>query len=160
VCHASGPFESFGKVFIIKTLHSCSVTCFKIQKWLQTKTFTISGYFMAQFFLLFQMEWSILFRVLAPETTFWLLKNLQQPTRPEVYLCSFMANTLNKMAHTMWKSLKNCVMKWCHKLCTICLRPLVPLERCAIKKRKQKKFPQAGGKLTRRSCTQSRYVCL
>jgi len=74
------------------------------------------------------------------------------------YLCSFMANTLNKMAHSMWKSLKT--VSEMVPLIVYFLRPLVPLERCGVKKRKQNLFPQAGWKLTRRSCTQSGYVCL
>ena len=73
-------------------------------------------HFLAQFFMLFHMVWSILFGVLGQETTFSLVEVLQQPIR-NFHFKVFRANTRNKMDHTMWKSMKNCAQKWCRSLC-------------------------------------------
>ena len=63
-------------------------------------------HFLAQFLMLFHLAWSILFGVLAWETTFSLVEILQQPIK-NFHFKVFKANTPNKMDHTMWKSMKN-----------------------------------------------------
>ena len=72
-------------------------------------------HFWAQFLMLFSLAWSILFGVLAWETTFSLVEILQQPIR-SFHLKVSKANTPNKMDHTRWKSIINCGQKWCRKL--------------------------------------------
>ena len=66
--------------------------------------------------MLFHLAWSILFGVLAWETTFLLVEILQQPIK-NFHFKVFKANTPNKMDHTMWKGMKNFAGKWCRKLC-------------------------------------------
>ena len=66
----------------------------------------------------FHVVWSILFWVLAPETTFWLVEILWQPIG-SFYSLVFEANTRNKTEHTMRKGMENCARKWCLFLCTI-----------------------------------------
>ena len=75
-------------------------------------------HFLAQVFMVFHVVWSVLFRVLAPETTFWTVEFLQQPIR-RIHLVVFEANTRNKTNHTMWKGMQNCAKKWFLFLCTI-----------------------------------------
>ena len=73
-------------------------------------------HFWAQFFMLFHMMWSILFRVLALKTLKWkyLIGCWRTSTNKKVVS---QPNTPNKINHTMWKSMKNCALKWCCKLC-------------------------------------------
>ena len=75
-------------------------------------------HFLAQFSIPFHMVCSVLLRVLAQKTTFWLVEILWQPIR-SFYSMVFEATTRNKMKHIMWKSMKNCARKWCLFLCTI-----------------------------------------
>ena len=75
-------------------------------------------HFLAQFSIPFHMVWSVLLRVLAQKTTFWLVEILWQPIR-SFYSMVFEANTRNKTEHTMWKGMENCARKWCLFLCTI-----------------------------------------
>ena len=72
--------------------------------------------------MLFHMLWFILFRVLGRETTISLVVEvLQQPIK-NFHFKVFRANTRNKMDHIMWKSMKNCALKWCCKLCAFLLK--------------------------------------
>ena len=75
-------------------------------------------HFLAQFSIPFHMVWSVLLRVLAQKTTFWLVEILWQPIR-SFYSMVFEATTRNKTEHTMWKGIENCARKWCLFLCTI-----------------------------------------
>ena len=54
--------------------------------------------FLAQFSIPFHMVWSVLLRVLAQKTTFWLVEILWQPIR-SFFLTVFEANTRNKTHH-------------------------------------------------------------
>jgi len=83
---------------------------------LQQKCTQLATPFWDTVFMLFQMVLFILFGVLGPETTFSLVKVLQQPIR-YFHFKVFRANTRNKMDHIMWKSMKNCAKKWCRRLC-------------------------------------------
>ena len=80
--------------------------------------------------MIFYMVWSILFRVLALKTLKWkyLIGCWRTSTNEKVVSWP---NNPSKMNHTMWKSMKNCVPKWCCKLCAFLFRSLVPFERCA-----------------------------
>ena len=73
-------------------------------------------HFLAQFFMLFLLVWSILFGVLALKTLKWkfLIGCWRISTNEKVVS---QANTPNKMDHAKWKSIKNCARKWCRKLC-------------------------------------------
>ena len=73
-------------------------------------------HFRAQFLMLFHLAWSILFGVLAWETTFSLVEILQQPIK-NFHFKVFKTNTRSKMDHTKRKSMKNCAGKWCQKSC-------------------------------------------
>ena len=64
------------------------------------------------------MVWSVLLRVVAQKTTFWLVEIFWQPIR-SFYSMVFEATTRNKTEHTMWKGIENCARKWCLFLCTI-----------------------------------------
>ena len=77
-------------------------------------------HFPAQFFMLFHMVWSILFRVLALKTLKWkfLIGCWRISTNEKVVS---EANTLNKMDHAKWKNIRNCARKWCRKLCAFLL---------------------------------------
>ena len=66
--------------------------------------------------MLFHLAWSILLEVFTWQTAFSLVEIFQQPIR-NFQFNVFKANTLNRMDHTMWKSMKNCLRKWCQKLC-------------------------------------------
>ena len=76
----------------------------------------LQHHFWAQFFMLFHMMWSILFRVLAPKTLKWKFLIGCWRTSANEKVVSW-PNTPHKMKHTMWKSMKNCAPKWCCKLC-------------------------------------------
>ena len=82
-------------------------------------------HFWAQFFMLFHMMWSILLRVLALKTLKWkfLIGCWRTSTNEKVVS---RPNTPNKMNHTMWKSMKNCVPKLCCKLCTSLFKVTCP----------------------------------
>ena len=88
----------------------------KAQVALNKNAHNLQHHFGAQFFMLFHMVWFILFGVLGQETTFSLVEVLQQPIR-NFHFKVFRAITWNKMDRIMWKSLKNCVQKWCRSLC-------------------------------------------
>ena len=75
-------------------------------------------HFLAQFSIPFHMVWSVLLRVVAHKTTFWLVEILWQPIR-SFYSMVFEATTRNKTEHTMWKGMENCARKWCLFLRTI-----------------------------------------
>ena len=66
----------------------------------------------------FHMVWSVLLRVLAQKTTFWLVEILWQPIRG-FYSMVFDTNTRNKTDHTMWEGMENCARKRCLLLCTL-----------------------------------------
>ena len=85
----------------------------------------LQHHFWAQFFMLFHMMWSILFRVLALKTLKWkfLIGCWRTSTKEKVVS---RPNTLNKMNHTMWKSVKNCAPKWCCKLCAFLFKVTCP----------------------------------
>ena len=72
-------------------------------------------HFWAQSFMLFHMVWFVLFKVLGQETTYPLVEILQQPIW-NFHFNVFRGNTLNKMDHSMWKSIKNSAWKCCRKL--------------------------------------------
>ena len=75
-------------------------------------------HFLATFSIPFHMVWSVLLRVVAHKTTFWLVEILWQPIR-SFYSMVFEATTRNKTEHTMWKGIENCARKWFLFLCTI-----------------------------------------
>ena len=75
---------------------------------------------LAQFSIPFHMVWSVLLRVVAQKTTFWLVEIFLQPIR-SFYSMVFEATTRNKMKHIMWKGMENCAREWCLYLCTILL---------------------------------------
>ena len=97
---------------------------------LKQKCTQLQHHFGTQFFMLFHMVWSILFRVLALETLKrkFLIGYSRTLTKEKVVSWP---NTLNKMNHTMWKSMKNCAQNGVRVCVHFCLRPVVPLERCA-----------------------------
>ena len=75
--------------------------------------------------MIFHMVWSNLFRVLALKILKWMF--LIGWWRISTYekVVSW-PNTPNKMNHTMWKSMKNCVPKWCCKLCAFLFKVTCP----------------------------------
>ena len=75
-------------------------------------------HFLATFSIPFHMVWSVLLRVVAHKTTFWLVEILWQPIR-SFYSMVFEATTRNKTEHTMWKGIENCARIWCLFMCTI-----------------------------------------
>ena len=61
------------------------------------------------------MVWTIFFRVLAPEITFWLVEILQQPIR-SFYLHRFQSSKKNGSRDVQGQ--ENHSIKWCQKLFT------------------------------------------
>ena len=78
----------------------------KGQVTLNQNAHNLQHHFGAQFFMLFHMVCFVLWEVLRQETTFPLVKVLQQPIRNFRFKV-FRDNTRSKMDQTMWKSIKN-----------------------------------------------------
>ena len=98
----------------IQTLHILQMAQVTSKKVVHKKR----HHFLATFSIPFHMVWSVLLRVVAHKTTFWLVEILWQPIR-SFYSMVFEATTRNKMKHIMWKGMENCARKWCLFLCTI-----------------------------------------
>ena len=81
-------------------------------------------HFLAQFY----MVCSVLLRVLAQKTTFWLVEILWQTIIRSFYSMVFEVNTCNKTEHTMWKGWKTVPENGIFSCVPFCLRRFA---RCA-----------------------------